>query len=108
MNMNINPWIIEALVEYERDRRQRDINLIRLEEEAIQAGVVENLAKKPLSLPGLLRQIVSRIAKWMFSVGSKFTNTYPKNKSVYRIRGTVAGGVTEQATHRGWDSRSKG
>jgi len=88
MNMNINPWMIEALVEYEKDRIQRDMKRIRLEEESIEAGrVVENTAKTHLSLPHLVMQIASRFVKWMFWSGNKFTDTPPKSKSGYRASG---------------------
>jgi hypothetical protein len=88
MNMNISPWIIEALVEYEKDRIQRDIQRIRLEEEATEAGrAVENMAKSRFSLPHLLTQIESRFVKWMFWSGNKFTDTPPKSKSGYRASG---------------------
>jgi len=85
MNMNINPWLIEALVEYEKDRIQRDMQRIRLEEEALEAGrVVEIMAKTRLSLPHLLTQIGSRLVKWMSWSGNKFTDTPPKSMSGYR------------------------
>ena len=88
MNMNINPWMIEALVEYEKDRIQRDMKRIRLEEESIEAGrVVENIAKTRLSLPHLVMQTASRFVKWMFWSGNKFTDTPPKSKSGYRASG---------------------
>jgi len=88
MNMNINPWMIEALVEYEKDRIQRDMKRIRLEEESIEAGrVVENIAETRLSLPHLVMQIASRFVKWMFWSGNKFTDTPPKSKSGYRASG---------------------
>ena len=88
MNMNINPWMIEALVEYEKDRIQRDMKRIRLEEESIEDGrVVENTAKTHLSLPHLVMQIASRFVKWMFWSRNKFTDTPPKSKSGYRASG---------------------
>ena len=88
MNMNINPWLIEALVEYEKERIQRDMRRIRLEEEALEASrVVKNMAKTRLSLLRLLTQIMSRFVKWMFWSGNKFTDTPPKSKSGYRASG---------------------
>jgi hypothetical protein len=39
--MNMNPWITDALIEYERDRIRRDMKQIRLEEEAMRARRTE-------------------------------------------------------------------
>jgi hypothetical protein len=88
MNMNINPWLLEALVEYEKGRIQRDMKRIRLEAESIETGrVVENISKTRLSLHQLLIEIASRFVKWMFWSGNKFINTPPKSKSGYRASG---------------------
>ena len=62
--MNMNPWIIEALVEYERDRIRRDMKQIRLEQEAMRAGRTEvKTTKARLYRPLLLMQIVSTLVK---------------------------------------------
>ena len=62
--MNMNPWIIEALVEYERDRIRRDMKQIRLEQEAMLAGRTEvKTTKARLYGPRLLMQIVSTLVK---------------------------------------------
>ena len=88
MNMNINPWLIEALVEYEKGRIQRDMKRIRLEAESIEAGrVVENIAKPRLSLPQFLMEVASKFVKWMFWSGNKLIDTPPKSKSGYRASG---------------------
>ena len=69
MNMNINPWVIQALVEYERDRILHDMQQIRLEEEAMQAErVVEDIATTRLSRSRRLMLIVSTLIQWMLSV----------------------------------------
>lgn len=61
---NMNPWIVEALVEYERDRIRRDMKQIRLEEEAMQAGrAEEKLTKARFYRPRLLMLIGRMLAK---------------------------------------------
>jgi hypothetical protein len=62
--MNINPWIIEALVEYERDRIRRDMKQIRLEQEAMLASRREEKTTKARSYrPLLLMRIMSTLVK---------------------------------------------
>ena len=62
--MNMNPWIIEALVEYERDRIRRDMKQIRLEQEAMLAGrTEEKTTKAPLYRPPLLMRFVSTLVR---------------------------------------------
>jgi hypothetical protein len=68
--MKMNPWIVEALVEYERDRILREMKQIRLEEEAMQASRKEGKTTKArLYRPRLLRRIVPTFVKWMLCVG---------------------------------------
>jgi hypothetical protein len=62
--MNMNPWILETLVEYERDRIRRDMKQIRLEEEVMRAGrTEEKTTKARLYRPRLLMRIVSTLVK---------------------------------------------
>jgi hypothetical protein len=80
--MNMNPWYLERMAEYERDRIRRDMKQIRLEEEAIQAGrAKEKTTKARLYRPRLLMRIVPSFVKWMFSVGRKI-HEYPSEKQV--------------------------
>ena len=68
--MNMNPWFLERMVDYERDRIQNDIKQIRLEKEAMQAGrTEEKTTKAHFSRPGRLMLIVSTLTRWMFCVG---------------------------------------
>lgn len=69
--MNMNPWFLERMVEYERDRIRRDMKQIRLEEEAMRARrTEEKTTKARFNRPRLLMQIVPTFVKWMFCVGS--------------------------------------
>ena len=62
--MNMNPWLIQSLVEYERERIRQDMKQIRLEEEAIQAGCTEEQTTKArLYRPRLPMSIVCILAK---------------------------------------------
>ena len=66
----MNPWYLERRAEYERDRIQRDMKQIRLEEKAMQAGRTEEKTTEPrFSHTGWLMLIVSTLTKWMFCVG---------------------------------------
>ena len=68
--MNMNPWIMERMAEYERDRIRRDMKQIRLEEEAIQASrKEEKTAEARLDRPRLFLRIVPTFIKAMFCVG---------------------------------------
>lgn len=68
----MNPWIMEALVEYERDRIRRDMKQIRLAKEAIQAGrTEEKTTTADLYRPRLLMWIVPSLVKRMFCVGGQ-------------------------------------
>lgn len=44
--MNMNPWILERMAEYGRDRIRRDMKQIRLEEEAMRASRTEEKIMK--------------------------------------------------------------
>ena len=62
--MNMNPWIVERLVEYEKDRIRRDIEQIRLEQEAMRAGCTgEEATKSRFYRPLLLMRMMSRLAR---------------------------------------------
>jgi hypothetical protein len=68
--MNMNPWSIERMVEYERDRIERDIKQIRLEKEARQANCPEENTTKIRSYrPRLLMWITPTFVKWIFCAG---------------------------------------
>jgi hypothetical protein len=83
--MNMNPWIIEALVEYERDRIRRDMKQIRLEQEAMLAGrTEEKTTEARFYRPRLL---VPTFVKRMFVWAGKLTNTPPRSKSECRASG---------------------
>ena len=59
-----NPWIVAALVEYDRERIRHDIKQIRLEEEAMQAGrTEEKTTKARVYRSRLLTLIVSTFVK---------------------------------------------
>ena len=62
--VNINPWILERTAEYERDRIQRDMQQIRLEEEAMRARRTEEKPTQArLYRPRLLMRIVCTLVK---------------------------------------------
>ena len=68
--MNMNPWFLERMVDYEQNRIQNDIKQIRLEKEARQANCTEvNMTKARSYRPRLLMRIVPIFVKWMFCVG---------------------------------------
>lgn len=65
--MNMNPWIVEDLIKYERELIRRDMKQIRLEEEAIQASRTgEKTMKARFYRLRLLVQIVPAFIKWIF------------------------------------------
>lgn len=69
--MNMNPWYLERMVEYEQDRIRRDMKQIRLEEEAIQAQascIEEKRKEAPIYRARLLMWIVPTFIKWKFCV----------------------------------------
>ena len=69
--MNMNPWHLERMVEYERARIRRDMKQIRLEEKAIQAQarcIEEKSKEAPIYRPRLLMWIVPTFIKWKFCV----------------------------------------
>lgn len=62
--MNMNPWIMEYLVESQRDRILRDIKQIRLEQAAMRAGCTEEKTTKArLYRPLLLMRIMSSLVR---------------------------------------------
>lgn len=68
--MNMNPWYLERMAEYERDRIRHDMKQIRLEEAAVQAGRTQGKTTKArLYRPRLLMRIVSTIVQWIFYLG---------------------------------------
>lgn len=85
--MNTNPWFLERMADYERDRIQRDMKQILLEKEAIRAGHTEEIITKArLYRPRRLMQIMPTFVKWMSAWADKFANP-PKSKSVHRAKG---------------------
>jgi hypothetical protein len=80
--MNMNPWFLEGMAQFETDRIRRDLKQIRLEEEAMQARrAEEKTIKARLYRPGLLMQIVPIFVEWMFSRGRKI-HEYSSEKQV--------------------------
>ena len=82
--MNMNPWFLEGMTQYETDRIRRDLKQIRLEEEAVQVQArraEEKTIKARLYRPGLLMQIVPIFVEWMFSRGRKI-HEYSSEKQV--------------------------
>jgi hypothetical protein len=70
--MNMNPWMVERMVEYERDRIRSDMKQIHLEEEAIQAGrTEEKTTKTRLYRLRLVMRIVPTLVQGMFCVGKQ-------------------------------------
>lgn len=70
--MNMNPWIMERMAEYETDRIRRDMKQIRLEEEAMQAGrIEEKTTKTRLYRLRLVMRIVPTLVQGMFCVGKQ-------------------------------------
>ena len=69
--MNQNPWYLERLAEYERDRIQRDIKQIRLEKAAMKASSVEEkLTRARGYRPRILMRVMLTTIKWLISAGS--------------------------------------
>lgn len=69
--MNQNPWYLERLAEYERDRIQRDIKQIRLEKAALKANSLEEKTTKArVFRPHLLMRVMLTTIKWLISAGS--------------------------------------
>jgi hypothetical protein len=79
--MNTNPWFLERMAEYERDRIRRDMKQIRLEEEAMRARrPEEKTTKARLYRPRLLMQSIPIFVKWMFSVGRQMHEYSPEKQ----------------------------
>ena len=69
--MNPNPWYLESLAEYEKDRIQRDMKQIRLEKEAMRASSIERKTTKAHgSRARLLMRVMLTTLKWLISAGS--------------------------------------
>jgi hypothetical protein len=69
--MNQNPWYLERLAEYERDRIQREIKQIRLEKEAMKASSMEEKTTKARGYrPLLLMRVMLTTIKWLISAGN--------------------------------------
>lgn len=57
--MNNNPWIVESMAEYERDRIRHELKQIRLEEKARKASQVEAKTSKARAYrPGVFMRVV--------------------------------------------------
>ena len=68
--MNQNPWYVDGLAAYERDRVRSEMKQIRLEEAAMKTSDLEQTKGKTRApRPGLLMQIVLLTMKWLVSVG---------------------------------------
>ena len=69
--MNQNPWYLERLAEYERDRIQRDIKQIRLEQKAMKANSREaKTGKARVYRHYRLMRVMLTTIKWLISAGS--------------------------------------
>ena len=80
--MNMNPWFLERMADYERDRIESDMKQIRLEREAMRAGCPEeNTTKTHSYRPGLFMRIASTFTKWMFG-GCRQVQRYSSEKQV--------------------------
>jgi hypothetical protein len=57
--MNNNPWLVDGLADYERDRIRGELKQIRLAEKALKATQMEAKTNKaPVYRPGVLMRIV--------------------------------------------------
>jgi hypothetical protein len=64
--MNQNPWYVDGLAEYERDRVRREVRQIRLEEKAMKAMQREGKPGKARAYRvSLLMGIVLAMLKWL-------------------------------------------
>jgi hypothetical protein len=61
--MNMNPWLLERMADYERDRVQRDMKQIRLEEELPARRIEEKTTLAHLYRPSLLMLIVCALVR---------------------------------------------
>jgi hypothetical protein len=67
---NMNPWVIEALVEYDQERIRQAMKQIRLEEETLQASrTEEKTTKARVNRSRLLMWIAPTFVKSMFCTG---------------------------------------
>lgn len=70
--MSMNPSILEAVAEDERDRIRRDVKPIRLEDEAMDAGrTEERTTKVRVYRPRRPRRIAAALAEWRYRVGTQ-------------------------------------
>ena len=68
--MNQNPWYVDGLAAYERERVRSELKQIRMEEEAMNANNLKPTKSTiRLSRPGPLVQIVLIAINWLVSVG---------------------------------------
>ncbi len=69
--MNQNPWHVESMAQYERERIQKEMKQIRLEEEALKAkSAEERPTQAHAHRPSLLLRIVLAMVRLMVSAGS--------------------------------------
>jgi hypothetical protein len=62
--MNMYPWFLERMADYERDRIENDIKQIRLEEEAKHASRTEETSiRARLYQSHILRQVICALVK---------------------------------------------
>jgi hypothetical protein len=70
--MSMNPSILEAVAEDERDCVLRDVKPIRLVDEAMHAGRTEERTTKARGYrPRRPRRIAAALADWRYRVGTK-------------------------------------
>lgn len=62
--MNNNPWLVDGLADYERDRIRHELKEIRLAEKAMKATQVEaKTSKAHVYRPGVFMRIVLAMIK---------------------------------------------
>ena len=81
--MNMNPWFLERMAEYERDRIQSDMKQIRLEEEAMRAGRTEEKTTKA-------RLYRSRLLMWIVCTLAKLRPLRAHARSTVRYSGSTS------------------
>ena len=66
--MNQNPWYVDGMAQYERDRIRSELKQIRLEEKALKASQKASRREDNSSRayrPSLLMRIVLTTVKWL-------------------------------------------
>jgi hypothetical protein len=64
--MNQNGWYVDDFGQYERDRMQRELKQIRLEEKAMKVHQIEEKTDKArVYRPGMFMRIVLTTLKWL-------------------------------------------